>query len=151
MNAENANLMDASQDAAALAEKLIPPVSTTAVDDERLASVQSHESEDLAWDEIIDSYLIKWGRDLAVLVDEDFTPPTVEIISKAYEVAMYMRGKRWLPPTRAVLDGDGGLAFERYSDDSLQSISFYADGKVELSVFLEGRLKERYSLHFEGQ
>ncbi|KKK92528.1 hypothetical protein LCGC14_2702070, partial [marine sediment metagenome] len=29
-----------------------------------------------------------------------------------------------------VLDGDGGLAFEWYSDDSLQSISFYADGQA---------------------
>lgn len=94
------------------------------------------------WDELVDSYLIEWGRDPSRFDGEEIVPPTEASIGRACEVAGLCRDGAWPPPLRVVPDGEGGVVFERRVGDIFESLEILADGRVELNTFKDCRLLE---------
>ena len=127
-----------------------PPVATRATDDKRLVSKLPLRSSEPDWSDIVDDYMVEWGRDPAALADDDFIPPSDEVLREACRIAYILRSYGAAPPTRAVLDGDGGLAFERCCEKRFESISVYPDGTIETAIFLDGNLVERSVVPFGG-
>ena len=123
-----------------------PTVSTNAVCDEELITL----SDPLqicrrAWNDIIDHYLIEWGRNPQALEDEDFDPPTPEVIARACDAAKQFGDEGMAAPLRVLPDGEGGLTFERSDGSFFESISIRPNCPAELLTFenceLAGRLE----------
>ncbi|MCD4825082.1 MAG: hypothetical protein K8S55_10770 [Phycisphaerae bacterium] len=103
---------------------------------------QSEENRD-AWDRFIDDTLVEWGRNISILEDENFEPPSAEIINLACTVALDLRDAGGTPPTRIVPDGDGGISFERVDGTSFVSLDIYSDQSIEFLEFDDCRLVSR--------
>ena len=118
---------------------------TTAAADEGLASRTPNREYRFGWETIIDQYLVEWGRDPSVLMDEDFVPPSIAIIHKACQVARGLRDDGAPPPLRVVPDGEGGISFERRAGSCFQSLNILEDGSIEILTFEDSKLVCRYS------
>lgn len=99
------------------------------------------------WQSIIDHQLVEWGRDPSALADDGVTPPSQEIIGLACELAKACELAGYLPPTRVVPDGGGGIAFEQQDARSYVAFLIHADGKVEFVHFKDGSLRVRRRLN----
>ena len=126
-----------------LAGKPILAEDTRAARDDELASPTLGEKSQQGWRNVIDQHLIEWGRDTGMLQDDDFVPPSSEIVSLACQVAMACRDEGWSPPTRVVPDGEGGISFERDAGACFESLNVLRDGTVELLVFRDCKLIRR--------
>jgi hypothetical protein len=124
-----------------LAERASNVVATAAADDRSLASPgAAREANRRDWQHLIDSRLIEWGRDPALLDDEGVAPPSSQAISSACQIAMMLRDYCSPPPCRVVASGDSGVVFERWSGDCFEALEVYDDGAAELSTFVNSRL-----------
>jgi len=99
-----------------------------------------------AWQEMIDQYLVEWGRDPAALEDEGVIPPSRRVINRASTLAMLYRDSNNPAPSRVVPNGDGGIVFERGDRSWFQVIEIHADCSVELISFKSSRLVSRRRL-----
>ena len=132
--------------AAVLTGEPIPMFDTANVQEADLAEMGQVRRNKEDWNRFIDTCLIEWGRDTTALEDEDFVPPSREIIGLAYDVAMFFLNKGVVPPTRVVPDGEGGISFERTEGELSVSLNINADKSVELLTFDNCRLRERCRL-----
>lgn len=104
------------------------------------------ERNKAAWNRFIDGTLVEWGRDVAVLKDEGFIPPSLDVVNLACQVAMSLRDAGCAPPTKIVPDGEGGISFERVVGRVSASLRIYADQTGEFLLFDDCRLTERHRL-----
>jgi hypothetical protein len=98
------------------------------------------------WQQLIDERLLEWGRDPSGLADDEFTPPSVEIVGVAHRWAKECQSSGFPAPTRIVPDGGGGIAFELQDALSYHAILIHADGKVEAVGIEEGKMRYRKRL-----
>jgi len=114
---------------------------TGVADDDSLAlSAQERQANRQAWQQIIDSTLIEWGRDPAQLEDEGVTAPARAVIDRANELAMILRDRGVPPPKRVVTSPDGGVAFERWDGPVLEQIEITQNGEILVACFDHSRL-----------
>lgn len=120
---------------------------TGAAEDRALANGESKANKDRdGWQSIIDRYLVEWGRNPECLLDDDLIPPRPEIIIRASMIALQMRDAGYAAPLRVVLDGEGGISFERRFGESFDSLNILDDGSVELLKFKDCALVSRQRL-----
>ena len=100
------------------------------------------------WQRIIDEYLVEWGRNPAFLNDDEIVAPSLSVISYACQIAVDLRDAEPPPPSpsRAVPDGEGGIAFERRVGDCFQSLEIREDRTIELVTFRNCKIVSRVML-----
>ena len=131
------------QDTTATGEDLILG-KTQAADKETIRA--SSDIDHDGWRVVINEPLIEWGRDPSKIADEGIDPPTREMITFASEYAMHLRDRGCPPPDRVVPNGDGGIAFEKWTGSFYQVIEFEPGGIVELLTYRDSRLVGREEL-----
>lgn len=99
-----------------------------------------------AWENLTDSTLIEWGRDPALLEDDDVIAPSIETIGRAFDIASVLRSHGLPAPTRIVPTGDGGIAIQDDAGHDFVSIEIAADGTVEYLRFSGSKIVERYEV-----
>jgi len=109
----------------------------------RSISVEDDQCD--GWNRHIDTIVGDWQPNLAALDDGEFTPPSLRVIELAVEIATGFRRKGAPPPDRVVMDGDGGIAFERCRGSVMEMIEVYGTEKVtaELIVMQNGKVVAR--------
>lgn len=86
------------------------------------------------WENVIDQKLIEWGRDPSQLEEDELIPPTRVAVDQAVRIAQEAISGSWSPPMSVIPDGDGGIAFERWSGSLTESIEVARDGRIEYVV-----------------
>lgn len=109
----------------------------SAVDD----GIASSASND--WVRTVERLMHHWRTDAMGLGQDDLIPPTPAACERAADIAWRMEMQGQMPPTRIVLDTDGGLSFELEIGGMFQSIDVLPDGSAELIEFQRGRLISR--------
>jgi hypothetical protein len=99
-----------------------------------------------AWEELVDRTLLEWGKDPSVLEDDGVVPPSMGTITRAYEIATFLRIRGFPAPTRIVPTGDGGVAFQFEADRDFDSLEVAEDGNIECLRFSGSKLVERYEV-----
>lgn len=132
--------------AAVLSGEPMPVFATPNVRESELYEKKQGEKNKKGWDKFIYDTLVEWGKDVTALEDEDFIPPNPDVIYLACRVAMKCRDKGFVPPTRVVPDGEGGISFEWVEEDISRSLNIYADKSIELLTFDDCRLCDRRRL-----
>jgi len=94
--------------------------------------------------------LLAWYKDPSQLMDEDISPPTREIIYKAYHLALAMRDNRSPGPLRVVPDGEGGVVFEWQEGSVFETIGIEANGRMEFMSFEGSYLSTRMPIALES-
>ena len=116
-----------------LSEDYPTPVSTGVARDDSLASdLTQREANGQAWQQVIDSKLVEWGRHPERLEEDDLIPPTPLALRVAVELAIKRRDGCHVPPMRVVPDRDGGIAFERSEGDWTTTIIVSSSGTMEI-------------------
>ncbi len=112
---------------------------------EEMASV---EYERPCWDQL-EQKLLEWAQNPTTLEDDDFEPPTAEVLRRARRFIIVMRErsrmKHDLRLSRVSPDGAGGLSFEEVSGPQSLVFDFTPDGD-EMSFFANGDLIETQSI-----
>ena len=122
-------------------------VRTTAADAQTLVGpIRDSQVERGKWQNIIDNYLIEWGKNPSLLEDEDIEPPSSEIISFACLIAQSFRDKGLTAPMRVAPNGAGGIVFERWSGQKFESIEIHSNQEIELCCFKDSKLIDRKTL-----
>ncbi|MDY7009861.1 MAG: hypothetical protein SVV80_03825 [Planctomycetota bacterium] len=132
--------------AAVLSGEPIPAFRPENVRDPDLVENEQIQRNRQAWVKFIDANLVEWGKDPTALEDEDFIPPSLDVINLACNVAVKLRNEGHVPPTRVIPDGEGGISFEWVEEDISHSLNMYADQTAELLTFDDCRLRERRRL-----
>jgi hypothetical protein len=101
---------------------------------------------DAAWATYIKEQLAAWALDTSQLEDDDIVPPNPATIDRASKAAIALRDQGAPAPTRIVPTGDGGVAFQYDGQSEFISIEIEPEGRVELLVFVNGRLTHRAEL-----
>ncbi|HEX7379782.1 MAG TPA: hypothetical protein VF278_21840 [Pirellulales bacterium] len=99
-----------------------------------------------AWAPFINEQLAAWTLNPGQFADDDVVPPNAATIACASATAISLRDQGAPAPTRIVPTGDGGIAFQYDSDPEFISIEVEPEGRVELLVFVNGRLTHRAEL-----
>lgn len=126
-----------------------PAFSSTPTDSSSTTIGQYLRSKNLAdWQQIIDRQLIEWGRNPQSLRDDELEPPTIAALTKAHDAVGKLSELRLLCPTRAAVDGVGGIAFEWESEeaDEFRSLRFFATGQMVVSSYKHGILVSKHSI-----
>lgn len=137
---------DTLEMSASIAPRLAKAVDTNVGSSARQMTPTIDDEEREAWENLIDNTLIDWGRDPEVLEDDGVTPPSVETIKHAYEIAAALRRVNFPAPTRIVPTGDGGIAFEVDAGSDFVSVEIGDNGTVEYLRFSGSKLVERYEV-----
>ncbi|MBN1941745.1 MAG: hypothetical protein JW849_00465 [Phycisphaerae bacterium] len=118
---------------------------TKAAGDEQLADVAMLEMENRKkWNQIIDQ-LESWWKDPSKLIwDNDFAPPSRDIIELAFQSANRWRDNNNIAFDRVAPDGEGGITFEAYQGLQHVSLTINSDLTVEFLRFEDCRLVESY-------
>lgn len=95
---------------------------------------------------MIDDFLIEWGKDLSRFKEEEIEVPSRSVIQSAVHLASKLSKEGVIPPSRVVLDGEGGIAFELYEGSRHTSLELHKDGTIELVQFRGDRLTSRISM-----
>ncbi len=119
---------------------------TSDVREGELSEKAQDEKNKEAWQRFIDYTLVEWGKNISDLEDENFEPPNIDIINLACTVATELQDKGWLPPTRIVPDGEGGISFEHADGTYFVSLNIYSDRSIEMIGFDDCRLDFREQL-----
>ena len=125
----------------------------TGVIDRRLANAFHQEQAAIisGWNRNIVAILTDWAMDPEALNDGESTPPTLAVIQYACDLAEGLRSQGYEPPDRVVLDGDGGIVFERRRDCFAESIAVYGEHQpvAELTVLEKGKVVFRQPLELQ--
>ncbi|MGL4552348.1 MAG: hypothetical protein ACRC33_14305 [Gemmataceae bacterium] len=114
-------------------------------------SVALSPGSDHRWQEVITGQLAAWERDPGSLADDDIEPPTAAVIRLAAQVARAASEAGSPPPTRVVVDGAGGIAFERVVGSEYETLLVRKDGSVEMLAFRGATLLSRRKLREAGE
>jgi len=126
-----------------MSEEVRAPTPTGGVgnDEPSNASLMSEcEEHRDAWQQIIDRYLVEWGRNPNQLEEEGLITPSPRILRLAATIAMQLRDGGYAAPLRVVPDGEGGIAFERRAGAAFESLVVQADGVTQFDKFVDCRL-----------
>lgn len=133
-----------------MAVEAFPSRSVSNTDSGNTDSIESDYSCNLEkWDNILDHVLVEWGRDPSSLGDEDFFPPSTQVVGLACELAQYFRDSESPAPSRVVPDGDGGIAFEWDSGELSLALEIDDELNVEGLTFQNHRLVDRVRICIE--
>lgn len=99
-----------------------------------------------AWGQVYNGKLIEWGLHPEALLDEEFEPPSSEVIALAANLVRTLRDAGCPAPTRVVPDGEGGVSFERDDGRVFEEIDVLEDRTIDMLVFLDGRLVDRVTI-----
>ncbi len=94
----------------------------------------------MAWESVIDRWLIEWGRSPGLVSQYGLVPATPDIVVLAVKVARACAEVGLAPPQRVLPDGEGGILFERGEGDVFEALSILADGRIELKSFKNSKL-----------
>lgn len=133
-----------------LSEDPMRTVSTGAAPDGSLAhEADKRAARKDAWQKVIDSKLIEWGRNPDGIAEYDLIPPTHAAIRYAIKLVNALSQDDLPPPTRVVPDGGGGIVLEH--DIATSSVAFEIDdsGECEFVVTEDGRVNKRITLQVE--
>lgn len=138
---------------AAVTSELSVAAETQALEETALASDPSERHIDHErWRDVINEPLIDWGKDPGQLDDGIIRPPSREIVTLASEYGMMVLRENRVPaPDNVVPDGDGGIAFNWYSDNDLTTIEFGEDGTIELIVFEKSKIIHRQRISYPSR
>ena len=115
-------------------------VSTEGLGERLLASARAAEEKNReGWERMINSFLIPWGQDPSLLDDDEYAPPSAQIIQLAAQVAMKFRDAGAPAPLRVIPDGEGGMSFERQDGKLFESLNISSEAEIELCVFVDCR------------
>lgn len=128
-----------------LAGTIFESVNTRAVSDQGLVSDGGVRDSVDGWSKVIDQ-LLDWFRNPQELADEDFLPPSKQVIKRVCDFVVASQDGRLPSPLRVVPDGDGGISFEWHWGSHFQTINFDDDGSVELLQFEDCKLVRRLPL-----
>lgn len=105
------------------------------------------------WNRHIDTIVGDWQPNLAGLDDGEFTPPSLKVIQVAFEIATGFLRKGAPPPDRVVMDGDGGISFERCRGNIMEMIEVYGTTEItaELIVMQDGKVVAREDFQLTGE
>ncbi len=81
-----------------------------------------------------------WMENPSATEDEGTRPLSLKSLSQAAVRAVQLRDDSWVPPTRLVPDGDGGVAFEWREGTSLRLLTIGVSGLEVLREFRQARL-----------
>jgi len=96
----------------------------------------------LQWEDVYD-LLMTWADEPPSIEHEGLISPTRGAISRAIDTARVFAERNGLPPDRVVPNGEGGIAFERDSDEASIIIEFDAAGtSFQIMVIQSGKLLE---------
>lgn len=133
-----------------LSEDTARTVSTGAAQDDSFAHDAYERAAVVdAWQKVIDSKLIEWGRDPEAIAEDDLIPPSRFAVHNAIDLAKQLSQQGWAPPMRAVPDGDGGIVFERWAGVTAGAFEIDKYGRIELVMTRNGRVEERVELKVE--
>jgi hypothetical protein len=139
----------------ALAERqplTIPPVRAaveTGADTCSPATIEADGERQLrtaAWQAFIDNKLKVWLLDPSLLEDDGMEAPTGTILRLVLDYAEKFRDEGLSSPDRVVADANGGVVFERRTDEISEVFHFWDDGTLEYQVFCDTVLIERRTL-----
>ncbi|MBN1554662.1 MAG: hypothetical protein JXA11_07945 [Phycisphaerae bacterium] len=118
---------------------------TRAAGDEQLAHVSRMNLENRnKWNEIINQLSNWWKNPLQLIWDNDFTPPSRDVIDFAFREAVQWRDKNCGAFDRVAPDGEGGITFEAYRGSQHESLTINADLTREFLRFENCRLVESF-------
>lgn len=129
-----------------LAPEIYETVTTHAASEGELATCRSYSGAEVEWERLIRDRLLEWDRGVHADEDDDFVLPTRSIIRLAIELAWHLRSKGWEAPKRILMNGDGGIDFEHWTESTSTDIEIEEDGAVELLMYENSRLVDRYRL-----
>ena len=130
---------------AGLAGAVFESVETSAASDEELFSNAGVRDAAVGWACVIDK-LLDWLQNPQELADDDFVPPSTDLIKKACNIAVAFRDEQLPSPLRIVPDGDGGISFEWRRGVLFETINFDGDGGIEWLKFEDCKLVHRLPL-----
>jgi hypothetical protein len=95
--------------------------------------------EDEGWQPFVEM-LERWMQAPGKTDEDGLVYPTADAIESAAEMIGRFRSQHEKPPTRLVVDGDGGVAMRWIDGDSIASIEINEDGTGEALWFQGKRL-----------
>lgn len=128
-----------------LAGTIVESVDTGAASDQELVSDGGIRDAVDGWSDVINQ-LLDWLRNPQDLADEDFLPPSRDLIKMVCAIAAASRDDQLSSPLRVVPDGDGGISLEWRWGLRFETINFDEDGSVEWLQFEDCKLVRRLPL-----
>ena len=128
-----------------LAGEVFELVATRAASDQELFSDTGVREAAVGWGRVIDK-LLDWLNDPCAMEDEDFLPPSGDLIKRVCDFAIGFRDEQLPSPLRIVPDGDEGISFEWRRGVFFETINFDADGAIEWLQFEDCKLVRRIPL-----
>ena len=128
-----------------LADEVFESVRTRAASDQELVSESRIRDATAGWGSVIDQ-LLDWLKNPQELADDDFLPPSRDLIKMVCAIAAASGDAQLSPPLRVVPDGDGGISLEWRWGLRFETISFDEDGSVEWLQFEDCKLVRRLPL-----
>ena len=142
--------MTAILEKATLMASLPQVIHTATASDSALGSVVQSDSNLQEWDELIYGKLVEWGKNPAMLEDEDFIVPSSNSIRLGCKVARRLKEEGAQAPLRVVPDGEGGISFEWRQKNVYFELRVQSDGTGEWLEFKGGKLVGRGALEFDS-
>ena len=119
-------------------------VGTQVASDESLAvNSEKLDADREEWDVSVLATLKEWAGNPELLRDDGVIEPSLASIYIAIDLATRWRDQEDPPPQRVVPNGDGGIAFEWWSNSKSVTIEFFEDGEVEVARFADAKLISR--------
>lgn len=120
---------------------------TSASSDTELANTTDWEDKNRKkWNDIIDMLLEWWKNPNQLIWDNDFIPPSQDLIGHACQAVSIWRDSGKDAFDRVVPDGEGGIAFEAYRGSHHVSLTLNSDLSMEFLHFEDCRLVESYNI-----
>ena len=88
----------------------------------------------------------RWADDPDQLADDDFDPPTAEVLERTLILMDSLSSGGFPPPDAVTPTGDGGIAFERRHNGVFETIEITTEGAVDYYVIEGGKMIHRNSL-----
>lgn len=84
--------------------------------------------------------LVEWRKHPGQFDADGLQSPTIVAVDKTSNIVRSFDEKGYVPPTRIVQNGEGGIVIELECWDILRAIEILYDGQIETRVFLGCRL-----------
>jgi hypothetical protein len=115
----------------------------TGADNDSLVTGNSHRENREQWRRIIDDEFIEWALHPDLFDDDHGSAPDHATIQLAARIATALANLDAPPPTRVVVDANGGIVFEIQCGDVFESVCVGSDLSIEYRHIINGRLVKR--------
>jgi hypothetical protein len=103
------------------------------------------------WEQIIDQQLAKWIVAPEQLADNEYDPPTPDVLRRGLQLAQTLRELGAPSPSRLVSTGDGGISFEFRDHSEFSTVEITPEGPIELVRLVDSRVVLREQVIAELQ